>query len=193
MKPKLTPNDISNQEFDGAISGYSKKQVREFLDKVAQVLTDEVRANRQLRDELIKRDQTIEELQVGEAELKRAVIAAERVGNDMKKNAKREADLIVQEAKNRRLELLRDAELRLKQLRGELSRLERENQMFREQFRGMLKAYETSLDRLPSEPVAPSFTPNTTADNAANPLARPHDTLEADADADLFIEEHAES
>ncbi len=187
MKSKITPitpNDIENQEFDGAISGYSKKQVREFLDRVAQVLTDEVRTNRQLKDELHKRDRTIEQLQVGEAELKRAVIAAERVGNDMKKNAKREAELIVQEAKNRRMELLRDAELRLKQLRSELGRLERENQLFREQFRGMLRAYEVSLDDLPSDPKPPGVD--------GNPLAKPHDTLEPEADADLFIEEHAE-
>lgn len=145
---KLSPLDVQHQEFDVGFSGYRKRQVQEFLERVADSLEETLRENQRLRDELSRREQEVERLQLGEAELKRTVIAAERVGNDIKQNAKREAALIVQEAKARRNDILRSAELRLRQAQGELTRLERENRLFREQFRGMLQGYERSLDNL---------------------------------------------
>lgn len=143
---KLSPLDIEHQEFDAAISGFSKKQVREFLSRVAEAYEQALRENQQLREELNKRDHRIEDLQGAEVELKRAVIAAERIANEIKSNAKREAELIVEEAEQTKNKILREADTRLKQSSAELTRLEREQRLFREQFRGMLKAYERSLD-----------------------------------------------
>jgi cell division initiation protein len=151
---KLSPLDIQHQEFAAALSGYSKRQVRDFLARAADSLEALIRENQQLREELAKRDKKIEELSVAEAELKRAVIAAERIGNEMKQNAKREAELIVQEAEMVKTKIIREAEARLKQTGVEVARLERQSQLFREQFRGLLKAYERSLDSLPEKTPA---------------------------------------
>lgn len=143
---KLSPLDIEHMEFPSGVAGYAKRQVREFLERVSQQLEDTLRDNQTLKDELKKRDERIEELQVGEMELKRAVIAAERIANEIKENAKHEASLILRDADGQRVNLLREAEHRLRSARAELTRLEREQQMFREQFRGLLKAFERSLD-----------------------------------------------
>ena len=78
---KLSPLDIEHMEFTGSVSGYSRRQVREFLERVSQQLEETLRDNQALRDEVKKRDERIEDLQVGEVELKRAVIAAERIAN----------------------------------------------------------------------------------------------------------------
>lgn len=154
---RLSPLDVQHQEFATAVGGYNKRQVREFLTRAADTLEELIRENQQLREELAKRDKKIEELSLAEAELKRAVIAAERIGNEMKQNAKREAELIIQEAEAVKTKIIRDAEARLKQTGLEIARLERQSQLFREQFRGLLKAYERSLDNLP-EPKTPAAT-----------------------------------
>lgn len=146
---KLSPLDIQHQEFDTSLSGYNRKQVRDFLARAADQLEDSLRENQSLREEIKKREERIEELQLAELELKRAVVAAERIGNEIKESAKREAGLIVREAEERRTTLLHGAEERLRQATAEISRLEREQRLFREQFRGMLRAYERSLDSLP--------------------------------------------
>ncbi len=146
---KLSPLDIQHQEFDSAVSGYKKKQVREFLERVADTFEDLLRDNQNLRDELSEQREKNEELQVGELELRRAVVSAERIGNEMKERAQKEATLIVQEAKTERGTILQDAEAQLKEARAELRRTEREHGLFREQFRGMLRAYERSLDNQP--------------------------------------------
>jgi cell division initiation protein len=143
---KLNVLDIENKDFASSLSGYNKKQVRDYLDAVSEQLEDLQRENQTLRDELARKEKRIDDLQVAETELKRAVIAAERIGTEMKQNAKREAELVIKEAEYLKEDMIRDAETRLKEARFELSRLEKEYQLFREQFRGMLHAFERSLD-----------------------------------------------
>jgi cell division initiation protein len=145
---KLSPLDIEHKEFGTGLNGYNKRQVDEFLALLAEQTEELLRENQTLRDEIARKDKAIEELQSAELELKRAVIAAERIGNEMKHNAKREADLIIKEAEYRKDLMLRDSHQRLREIQGELSRLEHERDLFREQFRGMLKAFERGLDKL---------------------------------------------
>ncbi len=152
---KLSPLDIQHQEFDTAMSGYKKKQVREFLERVADTFEDLLRDNQDLQNELEGQSERIEELQVGELELRRAVVSAERIGNELKEQAQREAELTVQEGRAKRDDILRDAEAQLHNLKAELERTRREHKLFREQFRGMLRAYERSLDAQP-EPAQES-------------------------------------
>ena len=146
---KLSPLDIQHQEFDSAVNGYKKRQVHEFLERVADTFEELLRDNQSLRDALNEQRERNEELQVGELELRRAVVSAERIGNEMKERAQKEAELIVEQAKTERGNILQDAEAGLGEVKAELARTEREHRLFREQFRGMLRAYERSLDAQP--------------------------------------------
>lgn len=135
---KLSPLDIQHMEFERSVSGYKRAQVRAFLERVATEREELLKELQALREELSRREARIQELQSAEADLKRTVVAAERVGNQIKENARREAELIVREA---------DAELR--EARSELRRLRDLEANFREQFRGMLRAFDQTLDRRP--------------------------------------------
>jgi cell division initiation protein len=152
---KLSPLDIQHQEFATALNGFNKAQVRDFLEQAAEALEALARENQALKDELVQRDALISELRAGESELRRAVVSAERLGNEMKERAQREAELILQEAKAERDALLREAEAELRELKAELARTEREHRLFSEQFRGMLRAYERSLDSVGRAPGVP--------------------------------------
>jgi len=158
---KLSPLDIQHQEFRTALSGYHKAQVREFLEGVAEAFEALARDNQALRDELAKQNGVIQELRAGEEELRRAIISAERLGNELKARAQREAELILQGARAERADLLRDAEAQLRELKAEVARTEREHRLFQEQFRGMLRAYERSLDSLrDTQPSTPAVRGN---------------------------------
>lgn len=143
---KLSPLDIQHHEFSPAMRGYDREQVRRFLETAAEVLEDALRDNQTLRAELGKRDALLSEMREGEAELRRAIVSAERLGSDLKERAQADADRVVQAAHDERAAMLRDAELQLRELKAEFARTEREHRLFREQFRGMLRAYERSLD-----------------------------------------------
>ena len=151
---RLSPLDIQHMEFGRSMSGYHRQQVREFLERIADEREEILRELQSLRDELAKKDEQIDELQSTEKELKRTVIAAERIANELKENARKEADLIVQEAEHRKRETLRSTEEQLAQSRAELERVARERKLFKEQFRGTLEAFLRTLDDLPSPPAA---------------------------------------
>ena len=146
---KLSPLDIQHMAFDTGFSGYNKRQVRECLEQLADQTEELLRNQQKLLAEIEQRGKTINELRQTEAELKRAVTAAERIAHEMKQNAKREAELTLRDAEQRKEGILRETQLRYKELTGDLVRLERERDMFREQFRGMLHAFERSLDASP--------------------------------------------
>ncbi len=154
---RLSPLDIQHMEFQRTASGYHRRQVREFLERVALEREELLREVQTLREGLDRRDEQIAELQAAEAELQRAIIAAERIGNEIKENAKKEAQLVLQEADRLKEERLHGAETRLRTANAELARVERETSLFREQFRGMLEAYMRSLESQPySRAVASS-------------------------------------
>ncbi|NBC94825.1 MAG: DivIVA domain-containing protein [Deinococcus-Thermus bacterium] len=132
---RLTPLDIQHMEFERGVSGYRRAQVRAFLERVAAEREELLKELQGLRDELAEQQRRVEALESAEADLRQAVIAAERIGNQMKDNARREAELIVQGAEADRATAEADV-ARLRTLRDD----------FREQFRGMLRAYLQSLD-----------------------------------------------
>lgn len=170
---KLSPLDIQHAEFGSAMNGYSKRQVREFLERVASELEGILHDNQSLRDSGKQYSEQINDLQSSEAELKRVVIAAERIATEIRDNARREAELTVQEAQDTRRNILAETENfrqkvqadtererhgqltevenQVKEARAELLRLEREQRLFREQFRALLQAFARNLE---SGPVA---------------------------------------
>ena len=146
---RLSPLDIRHTQFDTRLGGYSKRQVRDWLEKVAEQTEELLRNQKKLRNELEQRTKEVETLRETELELKRAVSAAERLSHEMKQNAKREAELTLRDAEQRKGDILRETRQRHKELMNDVTRLERERDLFREQFRGMLRAFERSLDAGP--------------------------------------------
>jgi cell division initiation protein len=144
-------------EFERGVSGYKRSQVRAFLERVAAEREELLKELQALRDDVEEQERRIESLQSAETDLRQAVIAAERIGNQMKDNARREAELI-----------LEGAEAERKSVEADVARLKTLRDDFREQFRGMLQAYRQSLDAVGSsrgsrsreaKPVAPAPPP----------------------------------
>jgi DivIVA domain-containing protein len=72
---RLSPLDIQHMEFQRTASGYHRRQVREFLERVAMEREELLRDVQNLREELDLRNEQITELQAAEAELRRSASA----------------------------------------------------------------------------------------------------------------------
>lgn len=137
---RLSPLDIQHMEFEKSVSGYRRAQVRGFLERVAAEREELLKELQSARDQLAEQQRRIEALESAEADLRQAVVAAERIGNQMRDNARQEARLIVEQAEVDRRSIEADV-ARLRTLRDD----------FRDQFRGMLQAYGHSLERVDTE------------------------------------------
>lgn len=142
---RLTPIDIQHAEFAKRAGGYDRREVRAFLERLALEVEEALKAAQSLRRRLGEAEQEIERLRTAEAELQQVVLAAERIAVDLKENAKREAQMIVEEAERMRQARLSDVEAGLVRARGELERVTHQRRLFKEQFRGLLAAYSAAL------------------------------------------------
>jgi cell division initiation protein len=130
----LTPIDIQEASFEKRMRGYDPEQVRALLQRAAETLEGTLKQLQAARDELeaIRADEA--QARQREDELRRALVAAEAIGEQVKENAKREAKLIVEGAHSKRRQVLGDVE-RLKLLRDDM----------KTQFEAMLDGYRASL------------------------------------------------
>ena len=94
----LTPLEIQKQQFSRVLKGYNADEVRAYLSLVAEeierLLRDVdrlARENSMLRDELDEHSQR-------ERILKDTLLSAQKVSEDVKANARKEAELIVKDA-----------------------------------------------------------------------------------------------
>jgi len=127
-------------EFEKGVSGYRRAQVRGFLERVAAEREELLKELQSARDQLAEQQRRIEALESAEADLRQAVVAAERIGNQMRENARQEARLIVEQA-----------EVDRRAIEADVARLRTMRDDFRDQFRGMLQAYGHSLERVDTE------------------------------------------
>ena len=137
---RLSPLDIQHMEFEKGVSGYRRAQVRGFLERVAAEREELLKELQGARDQLAEQQRRIEALESAEADLRQAVVAAERIGNQMRENARQEARLIVEQA-----------EVDRRAIEADVARLRTMRDDFRDQFRGMLQAYGHSLERVDTE------------------------------------------
>ena len=93
---RITPIDIQQQHFKSKmIGGYDQEEVDRFLEQVAEEVELLTVDGQQLRDELSRTKLALEEMQNREATLNETLLTTQRMTDDLKANARREAELII--------------------------------------------------------------------------------------------------
>ncbi len=142
---RLSPIDIQHAEFSRRAGGYDRREVRAFLERLSLDVEESLRDAQALRRRLVEAEDEVARLRGAEAELQHAVMAADRIAGELKENAKREAQLVLEEAERMRSSRLADVEGGLVRARAELDRVSHQRLLFKEQFRALLRAYEVAL------------------------------------------------
>ncbi|AAR34195.1 DivIVA domain-containing protein [Geobacter sulfurreducens] len=139
---KITPLDIQQQQFKGKmLGGIDPEDVDSFLQLVAQEMEGLIRENTDLREQCRKAAADAEQTARQERELREAMLAAQKITEEMKANAQKEASLIVSEAEVKAEKILVDAERRLGQLNEQLQDLRRQKLQFESAFKALLDTH----------------------------------------------------
>lgn len=123
----LTALDIQQQRFRTKVRGIDPKEVQTFLDQAAAAFEDLQRENHRLTDEARQLSAEIEDHRKREGTFRRALMHSQKVLDQMKINAEKQADLIVAEAENKAEKLLHQAQRRLAQLQEHITKLKRQS------------------------------------------------------------------
>jgi cell division initiation protein len=143
---KITPLDIQQQQFKGKVfGGLNPEEVDTFLQLVAKEMEELVRENGDLKEQVRKAAIVEEEMTQREREIRETLLAAQRVIEEMKNNAQKEAGLIVAEAEIKADKLIADSENRLVHLNSEIQELRRQKLQFESSLKSLLDSYYKML------------------------------------------------
>ncbi len=144
----LTPLEIQKQIFSRALKGYNPDEVRGYLSLVAEEIERLVkdvdrlsRENAMLREELDDHSQR-------ERILKDTLLSAQKVSEDVKANARKEAELIVKDAELLSERVVAQAMQRVSELERAIQDLKIERAAVRNRLQGTLDSVQhmVSLD-----------------------------------------------
>lgn len=122
----LTALDIKKKEFEQKMRGYDVDEVRKFLDEVAHEVDTLVRDNISLEEELSDTKKKLAHYISLESTLEKTLLAAQQTAMKMEDQAKKEAELIMTEARLEKDRSLKDIPVEIERARAEVIRLKAE-------------------------------------------------------------------
>jgi len=164
---KLTPLDIQQQQFSVRFRGFDTSEVDSFLETVAIELEELLKTNKDLREELERKDARIAEYQNMEKTLKETLLMAQATSEEMKRNAQKaieelkantqkEAAFILARSREQAEKMNAETSDRLIKVQEEVNDLKRKKIMLKQELRSLLETHlrllESSFEKEVREP-----------------------------------------
>jgi cell division initiation protein len=142
---RITPLDLRNHRFRRRMAGYAPEEVDEFLRLVSEDYEAALRQLEAQREQIAKLEARVEELALNEQVLQDTLTTAQKLSEDLKRTAIKEAEVIVSEAEIKGEKVLEAAHRRA----GKLSQDIREMKLLKRRLAGAVRgAIETHLSLL---------------------------------------------
>lgn len=142
----IRPVDIRRKEFKNGFRGYDANQVDDFLDEVADEFERTFAENQRMSEEITTLQERLQQFEELESSIREALIQAQQTARDLRRNAGKEAELIVREAKEQSHRILADSSSRVERVQESYEVLRKAKQDFANDFRHLLKSYLAVMD-----------------------------------------------
>lgn len=137
----LVPLDIAHKTFKTGVSGYNKAEVEEFLDQVEKDFATLYRENKELTEKVAKLTEEVNRFRATGNQIQSALTLAQKTADDYKESAKKEADLIIVDAKQKSEKMIADTNVNVRSIKNAF--LE-----FKGEFRAYLTTFLNLLDNM---------------------------------------------
>ncbi|MDO3380168.1 DivIVA domain-containing protein [Geoalkalibacter halelectricus] len=137
----ITPIDIQQHQFKSQLFGYDKAGVDRFLELVAEELERLHRQSQELREELSRTRASLAEMREREEVLNATLLTAQKVTDDLRDNARKEAEVILADARVRGDQIVGEAEKRRLQLIDEIQDIKRQKVAFESGLRSLVESH----------------------------------------------------
>ncbi len=139
---KITPLDIQQQQFKGKmLGGLDPDDVDSFLQSVAAEMEGLLRENTELKELANRQSRELADQGQKEKDLRETMLAAQRITDEMKNNAQKEAELIVSEAQLQAKRLVDDAERKVADLQARIQDVRRQRLQFEAELKALLDTH----------------------------------------------------
>lgn len=142
----LTPMDIRNTEFKKGFRGYNEEDVDMFIDRVVADYEKLYKENNELKEKLNSINDRLESYSEMEKTLQSTLVVAQKTSEDIVANARKEAELIIREAEEKRKGIMAQANADIVDISKEIEELKKQLQIFKTRYKTFLEAELESLD-----------------------------------------------
>jgi cell division initiation protein len=142
----VSPLDLRQQRFHSRFRGFDKIEVTSFLAAVAEDYEQALRETDRLRQELARMEAVINEHREHEQNLRATMTTAQKLSDDIKSAAEKEAERIVREADGRSQLLLDKAEARVEDIQREIDGLKLKRRDVETSIEATIQTLRNSLD-----------------------------------------------
>ncbi|QUH26118.1 DivIVA domain-containing protein [Serpentinicella alkaliphila] len=136
----LTPLDIQNKEFKKAFRGYSEDEVDEFLDQIMIDYEKLYKENAELKEKIEKTQDQMDKYKNIEETLKNTLIVAQSSAEEVRSNATKKSELIIEEAEQRAKEILQNSRLEVEKVKQEYEDVKKQMQIFKTRYKTLLQS-----------------------------------------------------
>jgi len=143
---KITPIDGSGHAFAVKMRGYDQEEVRSFLNLVSSEFEAVILESNNLKEKLAQVESSVSDLRERERILKETLLTAQRLADEIREEARKEAQLIVREAEVKGSQLLDQAGRTTGELQGAIQALRVEREAFAQRIRSAVEQHLRLLD-----------------------------------------------
>lgn len=143
---RLSPLDIQSQQFRVKMRGYETREVDNFLEMVASEFEELIRENSKIKEKLVRLTNHLDELRQREQTLKETMMTAQKVTEDMKLSARKEAEMTLSEAELKGERMIEDAHRKLAALNDQIIEIKRLRVHFETQIRSAAESHLKILE-----------------------------------------------
>jgi|APHig6443717817_1056837.scaffolds.fasta_scaffold279088_1 cell division initiation protein len=140
--------DLLNRKFTKRVWGYAPEEVDQLMAEVAEMLGVVAEERKNLIKKVKRMEVSVDEFRQRDETLRDTLMSTQKMVDDIKGGAQREAQLILDEARSKAENMVQQGHNRLAQLYEDIENLKRQRSQFEIQLRGLL---ETHLRVLESE------------------------------------------
>jgi len=127
---RVTPIDIQQKRFHVVFRGYDRNEVEAFLDLVRDEMETIFREVTELRDFRQSYDERLRELTDREETVKNTLLMTQKLMEDQKDNARRDAAVIIRDAEVKSLQFMNNAQDEKAKLEMDIQELKRRKHHF---------------------------------------------------------------
>jgi cell division initiation protein len=143
---KISPMDIQRQTFAARMRGYDREEVRTYLNLVAEEVAELQRERDRLDQEVQSLESLVDEHRQRETILKNTLLTAQRVSEEIRDNARKQAEGVVKEAETQADRLLELAQARAHEVERAILDLRAHRTTLRTDVRALITRLTTILD-----------------------------------------------
>jgi cell division initiation protein len=143
---KVTPIDIQQKRFHVGFRGYDRTEVGMFLDLVRDEMESLIREMTELRDFRQSYEQRLRELNEKEEMIKNTLIMTQKLMEDQKDNARREAALIIKDADIRSRQIIGSAQEEKVRLESEVQEIKRRKHQFQLDLKKVIQMHQEMIN-----------------------------------------------